>query len=86
MSCILHIETSTETCSVALSHDGASVFSKENFDGPSHASLLGVYVDEAMSFADSHALPVDAVAVSCGPGLIQDCESAFRWLKVWLSD
>ena len=55
MSCILHIETSTETCSVALSHDGASVFSKENFDGPSHASLLGVYVDEAMSFADSHA-------------------------------
>lgn len=68
MSCILHIETSTETCSVALSHDGASVFSKENFDGPSHASLLGVYVDEAMSFADSHALPVDAVAVSCGPG------------------
>lgn len=86
MSCILHIETSTETCSVALSHDGASVFSKENFDGPSHASLLGVYVDEAMSFADSHALPVDAVAVSCGRDLIQDCESAFRWLKVWLSD
>ena len=25
-------------------------------------------VDEAMSFADSHAIPFDAVAVSCGPG------------------
>lgn len=25
-------------------------------------------VDEAMSFTDSHAIPFDAVAVSCGPG------------------
>jgi tRNA threonylcarbamoyladenosine biosynthesis protein TsaB len=25
-------------------------------------------VDEALSFADSHAIPFDAVAVSCGPG------------------
>lgn len=68
MSCILHIETSTEVCSVAVSQDGASIFSKEDFDGPSHAVTLGVFVDEALSFADSHAIPVDAVAVSCGPG------------------
>lgn len=68
MSCILHIETSTEVCSVAISQDGASIFSKEDFKGPSHATILGVYVDEALSYADSHAIPVDAVAVSCGPG------------------
>ena len=68
MSCILYIETSTEVCSVAVSQDGASIFSKEDFDGPSHAVTLGVFVDEALSFADSHAIPVDAVAVSCGPG------------------
>lgn len=68
MSCILHIETSTEVCSVAVSQDGASIFSKEDFKGPSHATELGVFVDEALSFADSHAIPVDAVAVSCGPG------------------
>ena len=29
---------------------------------------LGTFVDEALSFADSHAIPLDAVAVSCGPG------------------
>ena len=29
---------------------------------------LGVFVDEALSFIDSHAIPLDAVAVSCGPG------------------
>lgn len=68
MSCILHIETSTSACSVAVSEDGQNVFSKEDLKGPSHAVSLGVFVDEALSFADSHALPLDAVAVSCGPG------------------
>ena len=68
MSCILHIETSTSVCSVAVSQDGDCIFSQEDHDGPNHAVNLGVYVDEALSFADSHAIPVDAVAVSCGPG------------------
>ncbi|WP_274950364.1 tRNA (adenosine(37)-N6)-threonylcarbamoyltransferase complex dimerization subunit type 1 TsaB [Bacteroides cutis] len=68
MSCILHIETSTSACSVAVSEDGQNIFKKEDLKGPSHAVQLGVFVDEALSFADSHALPLDAVAVSCGPG------------------
>ena len=68
MSCILHIETSTTACSVAISEDSQVVFKKEELNGPSHAVLLGVFVDEALSFADSHAMPLDAVAVSCGPG------------------
>lgn len=68
MSCILHIDTSTSACSVAVSEDNQVIFSKEDTKGPSHATLLGVFVDEALSFADSHAIPVDAVAVSCGPG------------------
>ncbi len=68
MSCILHIETSTQVCSVAVSENGACIFSKEEHSGPSHAAKLGGFVDEAMSFADSHAIPLDAVAVSCGPG------------------
>lgn len=68
MACILHIETSTDVCSVALSEDGTVLFSKEDFDGPQHAVTLGVYIDEVLSMADSHAKPIDAVAVSCGPG------------------
>ena len=68
MSCILHIETSTSACSVAVSEDGQNVFRKEDLKGPSHATSLGVFVDEALSFADSHAMPLDAVEVSCGPG------------------
>ena len=68
MSCILHIETSTAVCSVAVSEDGQNIFVKEDLKGPSHAVSLGVFVDEALSFIDSHAIPLDAVAVSCGPG------------------
>ena len=68
MSCILNIETSTDVCSVSVSQDGACIFSQEDHEGPNHAVKLGTFVDEALSFADSHAIPLDAVAISCGPG------------------
>ena len=68
MSCILHIETSTSVCSVAVSEDSQVIFHEENHDGPNHAEHLGTMVDAALSFTDSHAIPFDAVAVSCGPG------------------
>ena len=68
MSCILHIETATDSCSVAVSEDGQTIFQKEAEGGAAQAQSLGTMVDEAMSFTDSHAIPFDAVAVSCGPG------------------
>jgi tRNA threonylcarbamoyladenosine biosynthesis protein TsaB len=68
MSCLLAIETSTSTCSVALSVDGVVLFEKSSGDGPSHAALLGVYVEEAFSILKSQALKPDAIAVSNGPG------------------
>lgn len=68
MSCLLHIETSTKVCSVALSQDGQLLFHQEDTDGPSHSVSCGVFVDEALSFANSHAIPVDGIAVSEGPG------------------
>ncbi len=68
MSCILHIETSTTVCSVAVSEDSHVIFQQEDHSGPNHAERLGSMVDEALSFTDNHAIPFDAVAVSCGPG------------------
>ncbi|KAA6321126.1 tRNA threonylcarbamoyladenosine biosynthesis protein TsaB [termite gut metagenome] len=68
MSCILHIETSTNICSVAVSEEGQNIFIKEDLQGPSHAVSLGVFTDEALSFVESRAMRLDAVAVSCGPG------------------
>mgnify|MGYP002620513960 CR=1 FL=1 len=68
MACILHIETSTDVCSVAVSQDGACIFNEEDHSGPNHAVKSGVFIDEALSFIDSHLIPLDAVAVSQGPG------------------
>lgn len=68
MACILHIETSTQVCSVAVSEDSHVIFQQEDHSGPNHAERLGSMVDEALSFTDNHAIPFDAVAVSCGPG------------------
>lgn len=69
MACILHIETSTNVCSVAVSQDGQCIFEQvEHGDKGAGAERLGTMVDEALSFTDNHAIPFDAVAVSCGPG------------------
>ena len=53
MSLILNIETSTSVCSVALSEGEEVVFEKASFEGPSHAALLGVYMEEALEAAKS---------------------------------
>lgn len=70
MSCILHIETSTQMCSVAVSEDSQVIYHDESDCTAKGASAerLGSMVDEAISFTDSHAIPFDAVAVSGGPG------------------
>ena len=68
MATILHIETSTDVCSVAVSEDVQVIFQQDDHSGRNHAEQLGSMVDEALSFTDSHAIPFDAVAVSCGPG------------------
>ena len=68
MSLILNIETSTSVCSVALSEGEEVVFEKASFEGPSHAALLGVYMEEALEAAKSKGIKLDAVAVSSGPG------------------
>lgn len=72
MSCILHIETSTAVCSVAVSEDAQVIYHEESRADANHhsaaAERLGTMVDEALSFTDSHAIPFDAVAVSGGPG------------------
>ena len=65
---IVLIETATSVCSVALSEKGRVIFEKASLDGPSHASILGVYVAEVVEKAKSESIRVDAVAVSSGPG------------------
>lgn len=71
MACILHIETSTDVCSVAVSNDGLCLFERIEQGGErgSQASeKIGSMIDEAMKSVESGKLKIDAVAISSGPG------------------
>ena len=68
MPTIIHIETATEVCSAALSSAGEVLLLKENLNGQSHATLLGVYVEEMMQYVREKGIRIDAISVSSGPG------------------
>jgi len=65
---ILHIETSTEVCSVALSRGTDCISYKESTEGLNHASLLTLFIEELMLSQNISASKLDAIAVSSGPG------------------
>lgn len=65
---ILHIEASTDICSVALSQDGHVFFERTDRNERSHAKVLAPFVEEALKNADNQGAKINAVAVSCGPG------------------
>lgn len=65
---ILHIETSTNVCSVALSENGTCLFSKSNAEGMNHAAMLSSFIAEALEELKPAQKKLDAVAVSSGPG------------------
>lgn len=68
MPTIINIETSGQVCSVALTHDGVVEFRREDTEGMRHAECLAPFVEEAVAEADRRGWPLEAVAVSIGPG------------------
>ena len=68
MPTILHIESSTKTCSVCVSENGAVVAIRETHDEQySHTENLAVYVDAVICEIGGPE-ELDAVCVSKGPG------------------
>lgn len=69
MAYILHLETSTKQCSVALAHKGELLASRillnESF---SHSEKLHLFISEVLQEAKLKSADLDAVAVSKGPG------------------
>ncbi len=65
---ILSIETSTDVCSVALSHEGTTVAHLAHFEGNAHASTLTPLIERLMEQTNTPMKSLVAVAVSSGPG------------------
>jgi len=68
MAKILQLETATSVCSVALSIDGITTFSKEEIGQNLHASKLTLFIDEVIKSAGLAYGDLDAIAISKGPG------------------
>ena len=69
MANILHIETSTEQCGVALAQNATILGSREVLEnGFTHAKQLHTLIDEVLSECGLSPYQLDAVAVSEGPG------------------
>lgn len=66
---ILHIETSTKVCSVALSLNGILLHVKEsNDDEYAHGEKLTLFIEEVMKEAGLSFPELSAVSVASGPG------------------
>jgi tRNA threonylcarbamoyladenosine biosynthesis protein TsaB len=65
---ILHIETATDICSVAISEGDQQLSGVESGPDRSHATLLNPFIRDALKQAGLEFSSLEAVAVSRGPG------------------
>ena len=65
---ILHIETATDICSVAISEGDQQLASAESGPERSHATLLNSFIRRCLKESQKKLQSIDAVAVSKGPG------------------
>ena len=68
MALLLHIETSTSTCSVSISEDTKILALRESHVDKSHAALLTVFIRELYTETGLGSENLDAISVSKGPG------------------
>jgi len=68
MANILHIETATQVCSVALTFNGTVSQIRESREKNSHSAIITVFIEDILKSAGMHFSGLDAIAVSKGPG------------------
>ena len=65
---LLHIETATDVCSVALTQGAEVLGVKESSDGNSHSKNLLPFIDQVLRESEKTNADLQGVVVSIGPG------------------
>jgi tRNA threonylcarbamoyladenosine biosynthesis protein TsaB len=82
MCFILHIESATKTCSVALSQNGRELLCvEEHSDQYIHGEKLAVFIDEIMKRASIAPENLSAISISSGPGSYTGLRIGFSLAK-----
>jgi tRNA threonylcarbamoyladenosine biosynthesis protein TsaB len=68
LALLLHIETSTEVCSVALSHNASVLALEEELEGYAHSEKLISFCNTVLKKNGLQFKDLEAVCVSKGPG------------------
>lgn len=79
---LLHVETATKVCSVAISHNGQRVALKEtNSDQYIHGESLNLFIEEVLGDAQIEIQDLSAVSISSGPGSYTGLRIGFSSVK-----
>ena len=82
MCYILHIESATKTCSVALSQNGSGLLCvEEHSDQYIHGEKLAVFIDDIMKRASIAPENLSAISISSGPGSYTGLRIGFSLAK-----
>lgn len=65
---LLHIETATPVCSVAISINGLPVSVRETDEDRSHATRLTLFIQEVLEESKLAVQSLDAISLTLGPG------------------
>lgn len=68
MAYLLHIDTATQVCSVALSKDDTLIGLRESMEANVHSRFLTVFIGALLEESEIAYNQLDAISVSMGPG------------------
>lgn len=81
MAYLLHIESTSTVCSVAISKDAEIIAIKEINNGYTHAENLHVFIEQLFFETSLQAKDLNAVSVSSGPGSYTGLRIGFSTAK-----
>lgn len=81
MAYLLHIESSSTVCSVAISNDENLIAIKEINNGYSHAENLHVFIEQLLVDSSLQSNDLNAISISSGPGSYTGLRIGFSTAK-----